>query len=559
MKRLSKSRYTAFCQCPKNLWLKVYKPEEATIDAGMEARFAQGNVVGDLAMGLFGDFKEVTSHQEDGTLDLQKMIELTKQNMDEGVENICEASFSCEGSYCAVDILHKEKGGWAIYEVKSTSFPEFNGQEAKLEKYAPDIAYQRWVLEQCGVNVTGTYLVCLNSGYVRHGALDVKELFVINDMQEMVENEYQKVPARVGQAMKVINSDQEPDVELSECCMKPYKCAFWDYCKLKHHVPTPSVFDVYGGLGRGGFTFKKKLDCYRQGLVGFEDLHTKDIGLIQNMQIEAALTGKEFINPEGIRKFLDRLSYPLYFLDFETMQDAVPRYDGAKVYAQITFQYSLHIKERESVSTFVDAGKLKYTKTANYITHREFLAPSDGSDPRRPLAEQLCKDIPMDACTLAYNKMFECGRIRELAALYPDLSDHLLNIADNIKDLIDPFRAGDYYVPAMGGSFSIKSVLPALFPDDPGLDYHNLDERCQNGGDAMTIFPRLQQMEQSLPKQGVQNQDGLLVMADSLMPLPEQMRIREEIAVSRKALLDYCKLDTWAMVKVWQKLKEVAE
>ena len=528
MKGMSKSRYTAFCQCPKNLWLKVYKPEEAAIDGGMEARFAQGNEVGDLAMGLFGDFKEVTAHQEDGSLDLQKMIDLTKLYMDEGVENICEASFSCEGGYCAVDILRKTPGGWAIYEVKSSSFPEFNGQEAKLEKYAPDIAYQKWVLEQCGINVTGTYLVCLNSDYVRHGALDVNQLFVINDMKEMVENEYQKVPARVGQAMKVINSEQEPDMDLSECCMKPYKCAFWDYCKQKHHVPTPSVFDVYGGKGRGGFTFKKKLDCYHQGLVSFEDLRTKDIGPIQNMQIEAALTGKEFVNPEGIRKFLDRLSYPLYFLDFETMQDAVPRYDGAKVYAQITFQYSLHIKERESVSTFVDAGKLKYTKTANYITHREFLAPNDGSDPRRPLAEQLCKDIPMDACTLAYNKMFECGRIRELAALYPDLAQHLLNIADHIIDLIDPFRAGDYYVPAMGGSFSIKSVLPALFPDDPELDYHNLDERCQNGGDAMTIFPRIKDMEP------------------------------EEAAASRKALLDYCKLDTLAMVKVWERLREMA-
>lgn len=559
MKGLSKSRYTAFCQCPKNLWLKVYKPNEATIDAGMEARFAQGNVVGDLTMGLFGDFKEAHAEKPDGSLNLTKMVEQTRQWMDEGVENICEASFICEGGYCAVDILRKTNGGWAIYEVKSTSFPEFNDQEAKLEKYAPDIAYQRWVLEQCGVKVTGTYLVCLNSSYVRHGALDVKQLFVINDMKEMVENEYLKVPARVDQAMKVINSEQEPDMELSECCMKPYKCAFWDYCKQKHHVPTPSVFDVYGGQGRGGFTFKKKLDCYRQGLVTFEDLRTKDIGPIQNMQIEAALTGREFINSEGIRKFLNKLSYPLYFLDFETMQDAVPRYDGAKVYAQITFQYSLHIKERESVSTFVDAGKLKYTKTANYITHREFLAPSDGSDPRRSLAEQLCRDIPTDACTLAYNKMFECGRIRELAALYPDLAPHLLNIADHIVDLIDPFRAGDYYVPAMGGSFSIKSVLPALFPDDPELDYHNLDERCQNGGDAMNIFPRLQQLEQSLPHQGIQTQDGMLVMADSLMPLSEQIRIREEINASRQALLDYCKLDTWAMVKVWEKLKEMAK
>ena len=510
MKGLSKSLYTDFCQCPKNLWLNMYKPDEATEDEGQQARFERGNQIGDLAMGLFGDFKEVTSHQEDGSLDLQKMIALTKQYMDEGVENICEASFSCEGGYCAVDILRKDGDGWAIYEVKSTSFPEFNGQESKLEKYAPDFAYQKWVLTQCGVNVTGTYLVCLNSDYVRHGELDVEQLFVVNDMKEMVENEYLKVPARVNQAMKIINNEQEPEADLSECCTKPYACAFWNYCKQQHNVSSPSVFDVYGGKGRGGFTFKKKLDCYHQGLITFEDLRTKGIGPIQNMQIEAALTGKEFVNPEGIRKFLDKLSYPLYFLDFETMQDAVPQYDGAKVYAQITFQYSLHIKQNE---------------TAPY-EHREFLAPSDGSDPRRALAEQLCKDIPKDVCTLAYNKMFECGRIRELAALYPDLAPHLRNIAEHIIDLIDPFRAGDYYVPAMGGSFSIKSVLPALFPNEPSLNYHNLDERCQNGGDAMTIFPRIKDMEP------------------------------EEAAASRKALLDYCKLDTWAMVKVWEELKE---
>lgn len=146
MKRLSKSRYTAFCQCPKNLWLKVYKPEEAAIDGGMEARFAQGNEVGDLAMGLFGDFKEVTAHQEDGSMDLQKMIDLTKQYMDKGVENICEASFSCEGGYCAVDILRKDGEGWAIYEVKSTGFPEFNGQEAKAGEVCT-----RYCLPEVGV------------------------------------------------------------------------------------------------------------------------------------------------------------------------------------------------------------------------------------------------------------------------------------------------------------------------------------------------------------------------------------------------------------------------
>ena len=506
MKRLSKSRYTAFCQCPKNLWLKVYKPEEATIDAGVEARFEQGNVVGDLAMGLFGDFVEVTTKNEDDSLNLAAMVEKTKQEMECGTENICEASFALDGHYCAVDILRKNGDGWDIYEVKSSSFPEFDGQDAKLEKYAPDIAYQKWVLTQCGVKVKGTYLVCLNSDYVRWGALDLQKLFAIIDMKELVENEYLKVPSNATRAIKIINSETEPDLDLSEHCAKPYKCAFLDYCKRQHGIPEdkPTVFDLYR------MSFKKALNYYHNGKILFEDLSSVKLNDKQQMQIEATQTGREFINPEGIRKFLEKLTYPLYFLDFETMQDAVPQYDGAKVYGQITFQYSLHIKE---------------SATSPY-EHREFLAPSDGKDPRRPLAEQLCKDIPKNVCTLAYNKMFETGRIKELAALYPDLSDHMLNIAGHIVDLIDPFHAGDYYVPAMGGSFSIKSVLPALFPDEPSLNYHNLDERCQNGGDAMTIFPRIKDMEPA------------------------------EAATSREALLRYCELDTWAMVKVWQKLKE---
>ena len=123
--------------------------------------------------------------------------------------------------------------------------------------------------------------------------------------------------------------------------------------------------------------------------------------------------------------------------------------------------------------------------------------------------------------------MFECGRLRELANSFPDLAEHLRNIADNIQDLIDPFRAGDYYVPAMGGSFSIKSVLPALFPGDPQLDYHALSGLCQNGGDAMTLFPSIAKMAPA------------------------------EAAAAREALLRYCELDTLAMVKVWEKLKIV--
>ena len=245
-KSLSKSRYTAFCQCPKNLWLKVNKPEEAKDDPALQARFEQGNEVGDLAMGLFGPYKEVTTHNADGSLDLNKMCELTQQYMGQGVDNICEASFSLEGHYCAVDILRRNGDGWDIYEVKSSSFPECDGEETKLEKYAPDIAYQKWVLTQCGVKVINTYLVCLNSSYVRHGELDIKSLFVIIDMHDLVKNEYLKVPAQSSQALKVLGMKDEPDYDLSERCMKPYTCTFLDYCKRQHGVPQDSLpFSTY--------------------------------------------------------------------------------------------------------------------------------------------------------------------------------------------------------------------------------------------------------------------------------------------------------------------------
>lgn len=163
-----------------------------------------------------------------------------------------------------------------------------------------------------------------------------------------------------------------------------------------------------------------------------------------------------------------------------------------------------------------DGGKLR---------HCEYLA-QPGEDPRRGVAEALCRDIPLDVCTLAYNMSFERGRIRSLAALYPDLSDHLMNIHDHIVDLMMPFQKRQYYTRAMHGSYSIKAVLPALFPDDPELDYHNL-EGVHNGTEASEAFARMLDMT------------------------------TEEREGCRTNLLKYCGLDTLAMVKVWERLIQV--
>ncbi len=500
---LSKSKYCGLWQCPKIAWLRKYKPDEMTLDASVLSRMEAGNRVGDLAMGLFGDYTEVTAYDGD-KIDLAAMIKATKEEVDKGTPIICEASFDYNGLYCAVDILKKENDGWAIYEVKSSTKHEDTADDKPV--YIADVSYQKYVLEHCGIDVTGTYLVCLNGDYVFDGTLDLGKLFVISDVADEVRIEIQNIEPNLALAEKILTDPEEPDIGLSECCKSPYLCSFFPYCSKD--LPVPSVFDLYR------LPFKKKIEYYSKGAVSFEDLirEPKITNEKQIRQMEYSLEDKgTYIDRDSIRDFLDTLSYPLYFLDFETVQPVIPEYIGTRPYAQIPFQYSLHYIETEG-------GELK---------HKEFLAES-GPDPRRELAKRLCEDIPSDVCVLAYNKSFECTRIKELAETFPDLAEHLLAIRNNIKDLLVPFQSGFYYNRAMGGSFSIKSVLPAIFPDDPELDYHNL-EGVHNGSEAMDIFPRIKDMS------------------------PED---REK---AREDLLKYCCLDTYAMVKIWQELESVTE
>jgi hypothetical protein len=478
------------------LWLKTYKPELCIISDALQQRFHLGSAVGDLAKGLFGKFVDVTSYSDKGMLELGMMIADTRKFIDSETDVICEAAFKYDENYCAVDILKKAGYGYAIYEVSST--------DADNEVYAQDVAYQKYILTHCGINVTGTYLVCINSEYVLDGELDIHRLFQIQDISEVVAQEYAIVYVQIAKAKKMLaRKDTEPDEDIDIHCHKPYDCAFWKYCS--EHLPEESVFNLYR------MNFSKKIEYYQHGVVSFEQLNNETLNEKQQMQVNCTLNDTIYINKEEIAKFLSTLSYPLYFLDFETMQPVIPEYQGTHPYQQIPFQYSLHYIEKEG----------------GELMHKEFLGVS-GEDPRRALAEQLCRDIPLDVCTTAYNKAFECTRLTELAEFFPDLAEHLLNIRDHIIDLLVPFQSGWYYVPAMGGSFSIKSVLPALFPEDPELDYHNLQGSVHNGGEAMSIFPKIKDMA-----------------------IDEQQ-------TARQSLLIYCCLDTFAMVKVWQKLKEVS-
>lgn len=486
---LSKSKYCRGIQCPKILWLERHMPELAEGEIA-ESILANGKLVGDLAQGYFGDYSVVPYDE-----DKKSMVACTDELIKKGTENICEASFVYDGLYCAVDVLHRNGNGWDIVEVKSSTHV--------TPIYIEDMAFQLYLLEHCGLTIKTVYNMHLNSGYVRHGDLDLNGLFTLEDCTEVVRERSLAVEENVQAFRDYAIQEKEPVRDIDAYCDSPYECAFKNYCWK--HVPYPSVFDI-SRLGA-----EKKFKYYHQGIITFDDVIRNRIKLSPKQTLQVETSAKKLpdhINKEVITEFLDTLEYPLYHLDFETFQQAVPEFEGGSPYAQIPFQYSLHIEYAD--------GRLE---------HKEFLA-KEGTDPRRALAEHLCADIPMGACSLAYNMTFEKSVIKNLAEIYPDLSDHLMDIRENMHDLMIPFSKGDYYADAMQGSYSIKYVLPALYPGDPELNYHNLDE-VHNGAEASAAFA---------------------TMAD---------HSPEEIETLRANLLKYCGLDTYAMVKVLAKLREV--
>jgi len=488
---ISKSKYCKGIQCPKILWMDNNMPEKAEL-IDNEAVFATGNEVGELARKYFDDYAEV---QWNPNKDI--MVSETKRYLEDGQQVIAEASFLYNDGFCSVDILSRnEDGSVDIIEVKSST--EIS------EIYYHDMAFQYYVVSHSGVRVNKVYNMHLNRDYVRWGQLDLEQLFVIEDVTAEVLSLQSGIQHHLREIQDCLREIAEPEEEIDVHCHNPYPCAYHEYCH--RHIPKDSIFAVHG------MRKQKKYDLYRQGIVTYEDIvfNQPKMSEKQMRQVEAAYYQEPpVIDSREIKAFLDTLAYPMYFLDFETYQQAVPKFDGVKPYAQIPFQYSLHVQRASDAK----------------LEHYEFLG-KEGEDPRRTLAEQLCREIPLDVCTLAYNMGFEKGRIKEMAELYPDLAVHLMNIHDNIKDLMIPFQKQYYYSKELQGSYSIKYVLPALCKDDPELDYHAL-EGIHNGGEAMNAFATL----------------------------PDHTP--EEIKEIRKNLLAYCRLDTLAMVKILEKLREM--
>ena len=487
---ISKSRYCSAVQCPRMLWMHMHMPDEFDSSVMNESVLTQGNEVGDLAMGLFGDFTEVPFGKP------SEMTAATEALIAADERVITEASFSFGGMFCSVDILVRTGGmDVEIHEVKSSTHV--------TEIYLHDAAYQAYVLSSLGYHVTKVCLVHINSAYVRHGDLDIRQLFTSEDITEQAFALRAETADRLAFLQTYLQQETEPAADIGRQCFSPYGCGYWAYCTRA--LERPNIFDL--ASVQTGTKFKN----YAQGIITFEDIAKRGkLSAGAMLQVEHELHDlPDAVNKAAIGDFLDTLTFPLYFLDFESFQSAVPPYDDSSPYQQIVFQYSLHRLESRN----------------SPLEHMEYLA-YPGADPRRGLAERLCRDIPDNVCVLAYNMAFEKTRIRELAELYPDLAEHLTAIHGNIRDLMDPFRQKHYYNRRMQGSYSVKYVLPALFPEDPSLNYHNL-EGVHNGSEASDTFRKMASMQP------------------------------DELEQWRGHLLKYCGLDTFAMVRIWQKLCEV--
>ena len=490
---LSKSLYIRGLQCEKSLWLKKKRPEVLQApDDGAQAVFDTGTSVGELACELFSGGERI-----EYTGDFSSQMAKTKEFIEHGTKVIYEATFCFDGILVMVDILRICEDGLIINEVKSST--------SVKEVYIDDVSIQCYVISSLGYKVSAVNIIHIDNSYVRGEKLELDKFFHTEDVTEQVKQKQADIPQILSKFDEILSKDTEPEVDIGPHCSNPYLCDAWEYCwREQRGIPEYSIFDI------SGLRNKKKFELYKSGVVKFEDIKELDkFNASQQIQIRSELSGEQIIDKEAIKEFLETLSYPLYHLDFETFQQAVPEFIGLSPYEQIPFQFSIH----------KDDGK-------GNLEHFEFLA-EPGADPRYELALNLIKFIPQDACVLAYNMSFEKRVIRRLAANYPQISNELMAIHDNIKDLMAPFVSKSYYHPKMRGSYSIKYVLPALVPEFE-LAYKDLN-LIHHGGEAMQAYEAM-----------------------AYMPVKER-------DAYKKALLAYCKLDTLAMVKVLEKLREVVK
>jgi hypothetical protein len=427
----------------------------------------------------------------------EDLIENTKKLVEQKI-TIFQATFETErGLYARIDALvfNTETEKWDIYEVKASSEVKTDLQHNHIK----DVTFQTIVAEESGLPVGSSFIVHVNKEYVRSGDIDAEKLLVKVDVTAEVEAVRKTVQFEILEALDLLSRD---NVSLEGCgCMYRSSGQRCDcFFTLNPHVPEYSVHNIVSG---------KKL----QSLIDMDILAITDIPDdfdLTDIQREKVLVQKSvegLVDEDAISNILSDFNYPLYFLDYETYASPIPLLDGYKPNQQLVFQVSIHKLEKDGT-----------------LSHFEYLAEDVGSA-TAGIVKTLNESIGPIGTILVWYESFEKGRNEELAELHPEDAAFLLSLNDRIYDLMKVFKK-DYLHPAFNGSASIKNVLPILLPD---LTYKNL--AVQNGTMALSEWEKFIKGEVAL----------------------------SDLEQTKKDLLAYCERDTFAMVEIYRKLKEISK
>jgi hypothetical protein len=403
---------------------------------------------------------------------------------------IFEAGFSAGGALAFADVMLPEdmdgKQVWRMVEVKSST--------SVKDYHRDDVAVQAYVAQTAGVALHSIALAHIDNSWIYPGDDDYSGLLMENDLTEEAFSRSEEVKAWIAQAQSVNAMPSEPLMAIGPHCDKPYSCGFYDYCSRNEpKAQYPLHWLPYFGA--------KAQELAIHGVIELADV-SDDLLNPRQLRVKThTLANTVYFDADGAAADLAMYPLPAYFLDFETIQFAVPIWKGTRPYQQNTFQFSLH--------TLSESGQLEHT---------EFLDLSD-NDPSEAFALDLVANCGTSGPVNVYNAAFEATRISELAARHPALSDALLAINARMVDLL-PIARERYYHPSQQGSWSIKKVLPAVVPE---LRYDAL-EGVQDGGGAMEAF-----LEAIHPETSTERKQQI-----------------------EQQLLAYCRLDTYAMVRLWQ-------
>ena len=484
---LSKSKYLVGLQCPKLLWYNYNaKDKLPPIDAGTQAIFDQGHEVGKIAQMLFPG--GITIGEE---ANFKKVIDLTLPLLTKR-KPLFEPGFLYKNTYARPDVLNPAKSGkWDIIEVKSaTSIKDVNYH---------DVAFQRYCFEGAGIGISRCYLMYINNQYVRKGDVAPNELFTKEDVSEASKEYAKDIEERLKKMCEIIASKKCPDVKIGLQCDDPYECPLKPVCW--NFLPENSIFTLYRFKKEEAF---KLLD---KGVLEINDIPDSiELNSRQLIQRECVRNGKAHIDKAGVKDFLDRLQFPLYFLDFETFGPAIPPYDNSMPYRQIPFQFSVHL----------------WKTPGSKPVHHSYLADAR-TDPRPEILSRLKGLLGKKGSIIAYNMSFETSRLKECAEAFPEYQEWFNALSPRFIDLLTPFRAFHYYHPSQKGSASIKRITPPL------TDKSYEDMEIANGGLASSEYVRV-------------------TFGDVLGS--ERQRVYE-------ALLKYCELDTQVMIDIIEGLRKV--